>query len=130
MCSRTLVSLLYHYCVCRTTLTRGIVQYAKSHWDTFGIAQSGDTFDTILNAYMQLGEHMPKLRKHRFQFQTQPQMTNILVLIYGNILKYHRNVLFTYRKFCFSLILLNSYTNTLQVTIGTHENGLSSPKKL
>ena len=52
-----------------------------------------ETFDTLLDAYVSIGERMPLLRQYREIFQNTPHMTKVLEMIYADILNFHRMAL-------------------------------------
>jgi len=52
-----------------------------------------DTFETLLDAYKQIGEHMPMLLKYQELFEHNENMRTVLVLIYEDILMFHAKAL-------------------------------------
>lgn len=49
-----------------------------------------DAFETLLEAYQQIGEHMPLLKQYEELFHHSPHMQAVLSLIYIDILEFHR----------------------------------------
>ncbi|KAK0111064.1 hypothetical protein ONS95_001444 [Cadophora gregata] len=49
-----------------------------------------DSFETLLDAYGQLGEHIPLLQQYHSFFGSTSEMTTVLVLIYKDILSFHK----------------------------------------
>jgi hypothetical protein len=49
-----------------------------------------EAFDTILDAYQQIGEHIPLLQQYHAIFEHSPHMQRVLEMIYTDILEFHR----------------------------------------
>ncbi|KAG0649191.1 Vegetative incompatibility HET-E-1 [Hyphodiscus hymeniophilus] len=56
-----------------------------------------DSFESILDAYSQIGEHMPLLEQYVSLFGTKPHMTRVLALMYADILKFHKKAVRMFR---------------------------------
>ncbi|RFU25373.1 hypothetical protein B7463_g10968, partial [Scytalidium lignicola] len=56
-----------------------------------------DSFESILEAYSQIGEHMPLLEQYQSLFGTKPHMIRVLALIYTDILKFHKKAVRMFR---------------------------------
>ncbi len=56
-----------------------------------------DSFDSILDAYSQIGEHMPLLEQYQSLFGARPHMIRILTLTYADILKFHKKAVRMFR---------------------------------
>jgi hypothetical protein len=52
-----------------------------------------DSFDTILDAYAQIGEQLPLLSDYESLFYTSPHMINALEMMYMDILEFHQQAL-------------------------------------
>jgi len=52
-----------------------------------------DSFDTILDAYQQIGEQIPMLQQYQTLFDHSPHMQRLLEMIYEDILEFHRRAL-------------------------------------
>jgi hypothetical protein len=52
-----------------------------------------DSFDTILDAYQQIGEQIPLLKQYQILFDHSPHMQKVLEMIYLDILEFHRRAL-------------------------------------
>ena len=50
-------------------------------------------FDTLLDAYQQIGENIPLLGQYQAMFADNAYMQGILELIYKDILEFHRRAL-------------------------------------
>ncbi|KAL9618244.1 MAG: hypothetical protein Q9160_007014 [Pyrenula sp. 1 TL-2023] len=51
------------------------------------------SFDTLLDAYQQIGENIPLFERYRELFKANPYMRNALATIYEDILEFHRKAL-------------------------------------
>ncbi|KAL5330616.1 hypothetical protein ACEPPN_000135 [Leptodophora sp. 'Broadleaf-Isolate-01'] len=49
-----------------------------------------DSFETLLDAYGQLGEHIPLLEQYHSLFGSSKEMQTVLVMIYKDILSFHK----------------------------------------
>ncbi|KAH8586783.1 C2H2 domain-containing protein [Bisporella sp. PMI_857] len=56
-----------------------------------------EIFESILDAYEQIGEHMPLLEQYQSLFGTKPHMNRVLALIYTDILKFHKKAVRMFR---------------------------------
>ncbi|KAE9374277.1 hypothetical protein N431DRAFT_371745 [Stipitochalara longipes BDJ] len=56
-----------------------------------------DSFEHILDAYSQIGEHMPLLGQYKDIFGNRPHMRRVLALIYTDILKFHKKAVRMFR---------------------------------
>lgn len=52
-----------------------------------------ESFDTILDAYQQIGEQLPLLQQYQTLFDNNPYMQRLLEMIYADILEFHRRAL-------------------------------------
>jgi hypothetical protein len=52
-----------------------------------------ESFDTILDAYQQIGEQIPLLQQYQDLFDHSPHMQRVLEMIYSDILEFHRRAL-------------------------------------
>ena len=52
-----------------------------------------ESFDTLIDAYEQLGKHIPLFQKYQALFPESPEMKEALKLIYRDILEFHRKAL-------------------------------------
>jgi hypothetical protein len=50
-----------------------------------------DAFDTLLDAYEQIGEHIPLLKQYEAVFQNSSYMQKVLNLIYDDIMEFHQH---------------------------------------
>jgi hypothetical protein len=55
-----------------------------------------DSFDTILDAYKQIGEQIPLLQQYQALFDHSPHMQTVLEMIYSDILEFHKRALRTF----------------------------------
>jgi hypothetical protein len=65
-------------------LVWGLMKFVLQVASTFA-----DSFDTILDAYQQIGEQIPWLQQYRALFEHNPHMQRRLEMIYADILKFH-----------------------------------------
>lgn len=56
------------------------------------------SFDTLLDAYQQIGENIPLFERYRELFRDHPHMRNALATIYEDILEFHRKALRIFSK--------------------------------
>ena len=52
-----------------------------------------DAFDTLLDAYEQIGEHIPLLQQYQSLFESSPRMQNVLSLMYSDITEFHQRAI-------------------------------------
>lgn len=52
-----------------------------------------ESFDTILDAYQQIGEQIPLLQQYQALFDHSPHMQRVLEMIYTDILEFHRRAI-------------------------------------
>ena len=57
-----------------------------------------EAFDALLDAYQQIGESLPLLSQYQALFQRNPSMRKVLVLIYNDILEFHKKALKYFRQ--------------------------------
>jgi hypothetical protein len=55
-------------------------------------------FDTLLEAYQRIGEHLHLLTQYETYFQNQPHMAHPLALIYEDILGFHGKAMRFFKK--------------------------------
>ena len=48
-----------------------------------------DAFDELLDAYEQIGEHIPLLQQYQVLFEASPHMQRVLNLIFEDIMEFH-----------------------------------------
>lgn len=51
------------------------------------------SFDRLLDAYEELGEALPMLHQYQDLFKSQPELEKVLVMLYRDILDFHRGAL-------------------------------------
>lgn len=56
-----------------------------------------EAFDSLLDAYQQIGESLPLLSQYQAFFQRNPNMCKVLTLIYNDILEFHKKALKYFR---------------------------------
>ena len=52
-----------------------------------------DSFDILLDAYQQIGNHIPLLQQHEALFDYSPRMKEVLAFIYEDILDFHQRAI-------------------------------------
>ncbi len=57
-----------------------------------------ESFDTLLDAYEQLGENIPLFIQYKQLFHSDSRMNSILALIYEDILEFHQAALRVFQK--------------------------------
>ena len=57
-----------------------------------------ESFDTLLDAYQQIGEQIPLLLQYQNVFEQSPHMASILEIIYKDILEFHQQALRVFGK--------------------------------
>jgi hypothetical protein len=57
-----------------------------------------ESFDTLLDAYQQIGEQIPLLLQYQTVFETSPHMASVLEMIYKDILEFHQQALRVFGK--------------------------------
>jgi hypothetical protein len=57
-----------------------------------------EAFDALLDSYQRIGEHIPLLAQYEDYFRNHPQMTQVLRLIYEDILKFHFKAMKYFKK--------------------------------
>ena len=57
-----------------------------------------ESFDILLDAYRQIGEHIPLLQQYRSLFEQNQHMGLILEMVYKDILEFHRCALSVFRR--------------------------------
>lgn len=56
------------------------------------------SFDTLLDAYQQIGEQIPLLLQYQNVFDQSPHMASVLEMIYKDILEFHQQALRVFGK--------------------------------
>ncbi|KAF2261162.1 C2H2 domain-containing protein [Lojkania enalia] len=82
---------------------------------------TADSFETLLDAYQQIGEVLPMLEAYEDLFNRSPHMLNALELMYIDILEFHRHAL----RF-FSGKLWKKFFRSMWKDFGTKFNGILS----
>lgn len=57
-----------------------------------------EAFDTLLEAYRRIGEHIYLLKQYELYFRQRPDMCNPLMLLYEDILEFHSKALKFFEK--------------------------------
>lgn len=57
-----------------------------------------EAFDKVLDAYKEIGESMPQVLQYQQLFYESPHMRTILVLIYQDLLEFHKEALRYFRS--------------------------------
>ncbi|KAI5800428.1 hypothetical protein DFH27DRAFT_82123 [Peziza echinospora] len=61
-------------------------------------SQFADAFDTLLDAYAQLGECLPQFQKYDHLFGQSPEMQRVLGYVFEDVLEFHRRVLKIFKR--------------------------------
>ncbi|KAF2680111.1 hypothetical protein K458DRAFT_393383 [Lentithecium fluviatile CBS 122367] len=57
-----------------------------------------EAFDALLDAYQQIGEHIPLLTQYEHHFRNQPHMASVLRLFYEDLLDFHWKAMRHFKK--------------------------------
>ncbi|TVY15598.1 Vegetative incompatibility protein HET-E-1 [Lachnellula arida] len=69
-----------------------MAQFGKTI-EVFTASTWADSFELLLDAYSQIGEHMPLLEQYKDVFGTNDHMKRVLTLLYTDILDFHRRAI-------------------------------------
>lgn len=72
--------------------------------DIFKLASAyTDVFETLIIAYQQIGEALPRFDRLQKTFEDNPDFQNVLALVYADILEFHRRAYKFFRRRCKAL---------------------------
>ncbi|KAF2116189.1 hypothetical protein BDV96DRAFT_645526 [Lophiotrema nucula] len=57
-----------------------------------------EAFNTLMEAYQRIGEHLPLLSQYEVLFRNEPQMARVLVMMYEDILSFHYKAMSYFKK--------------------------------
>jgi len=106
--------------VCNTSHSQSQIMLIRRPGDIQTASTLTNTFELILDAYSQIGEHMPLLEQYKSLFGTNSSMTRVLVFIYSDILKFHKKAVRMLRGKCMYCVnrSTNAIANIMQLMFG------------